>query len=306
MIALPITILTMTAMLASTSSAFAFMVPSSVELPSSTTYTSQDENDLVVGTAGDAGDGATATTTAPWRVSLNLGREFATPLWESFGTSGIRFPVVVPCSFSSDGSVSPTTDTVSYVADVKGGVSKPVEGGNWKMQDAKKLEFSLEFPEELCKKDVLIPAGSKLVMEGVIYPQAELKKINDAFSQARVEEWKALEKIDEIQAIRDAPKRWNEESQRWEHPTVDEPLSSLFSKHWTAFVKGQERRRRNQAKPRSGVELSARHGRFPGFAEDNQVYFGTSGVIRNQSKGGMVVGTWSAEPITGEPASYLQ
>ena len=236
--------------------------------------------------------------TGSWRVALNLGREFSTPLLDSYGTSGIRFPVVIPCDFTSDGSVTPQTATVSYVADVTGGVTKPVGGGAWKIATStQRLEFALSFPEELKKKDVSIPAGSELVMEVNLVSMQALKQFETAFIEARKEEWKALEQIDEIQAVRSAPKRWNEETQRWEYPRVEEPLASLFSKHWDAFVKGQERRKKFAEKPRSGVELSKRPGRFPGFAKDDLVYFGTGGIIRNKSKGNMVVGTWTAEPI---------
>ncbi len=37
---------------------------------------------------------------------------------------------------------------------------------------------------------------------------------------------------------------------------------------------GQDRRKKFAEKPRSGVELSQRPGRFPGFARDDLVYFG--------------------------------
>jgi len=245
------------------------------------------------------------TTAAPWRVALNFGRESSTPLWEGYGRSGIRFPVVVPCEFLTHrNSVLPQSDTVSYVADaVVGGVHKPVVGGDWKLSSTsdndhkKKLEFTLNFPEEVAKQDVKIPGSSTLVLEGSLYPQDELKRVEEAFSAARQEEWKALEQIDELERIRKAPKKWNHETQRWEQPTIDEPLTSLFSKQFNAFVKGQERRRRFRDKPQSGVEMSDRPGWFPGFAVNNLVYFGRQGIIRNQSQGGMVVGTWSAEPI---------
>ena len=134
------------------------------------------------------------------------------------------------CDFISDGAVTPQTSTVSYVADVSGGVTKPVQGGNWKVRDDKRLEFTLKFPEELRKKDVTIPEGSDLVMDVNLISTKALKQLEVAFSEARKEEWKALEKIDEIQAIRNSPKRWNDDTQRWEYPRV-EPLSSLFSKH---------------------------------------------------------------------------
>ncbi len=236
--------------------------------------------------------------TGSWRVALNLGREFSTPLLDSYGTSGVRFPIVIPCDFTSDGSVTPQTTTVSYVADVTGGVTKPVVGGGWKFPvGTKRLEFTLSFPEELKKKDVSIPAGSELVMEVNLISTQAVKQLELAFTEARKEEWKALEKIDAIQAVRNSPKRWNEETQRWEYSRVEEPLPSLFSKHWDAFVKGQERRKKFAEKPRSGVELSKRPGRFPGFAKDDLVYFRTDGIIRNKSKGNMVVGTWTAEPI---------
>ena len=85
---------------------------------------------------------------------------------------------------------------------------------------------------------------------------------------------------------------------------MEEPLTSLFSKQFDAFVKGQKRKQKFAQRPRGGVELSKRPGQFPGFNND-LVYFGTGGVVRNTDKGNMVVGTWTAEPIDDMPASYL-
>lgn len=286
----------------------AFMVPSVALAPSGGSYRQQGVEKTVGQKSEQRFEECTIddgiACTGSWRVALNLGREFTTPIWDSYGSSGIRFPVVIPCDFNIDGSVEPRSETVSYVADVSGGSTKPVQGGRWSTKNKNALEFSLSFPEEMRKNDVVIPADSDLSLEVNLVSSQALKELEEAFSEARKEEWKALEKVDEIQAIRDAPKRWNEETQRWEYPRVDEPLSSLFSKHLTAFVKGQERRKKFAEKPRSGVELSKRPGMFPGFPKDDLVYFGTRGVVRNKSKGNMVVGTWTAEPIDGQPASY--
>jgi hypothetical protein len=282
---------------------WAFVIPS-IELPPTTTVVV----DQTLSTTDGKGDaGATSSSAAAWRVAMNLGRELSTPLWDSYGTSGVRFPVVVPCDFVKNGQVHPRTETISYVANVGGAETKLVQGGTWKMVNNKnnendntqeqRLEFTLTFPQELAKKDVIIPAGSTLVLEGPIMTQQALKQLQEAFSEARQEEWKALEELETITSIRNAPKRWNEVKRQWETPTMDEPVSSLVQKHWKAFVKGQERRKRFREKPRSGIELSKQPGRFPTM--DDFVYFGTRGIIRNRDKGGMVVGTWSAEPIVG-------
>jgi len=287
---------TMTIVCCILSTTSAFMMNPSMTLAPPTSYRPLLEGDKP--TTNDLTlDTNLIEQTGSWRVALNLGREFSTSLFDSYGTSGIRFPVVVPCDFSGDGSVVPQKSSVSYVADATGGVTKPVTGGLWKVTGDQNLEFTLNFPEELRKKDVILPAGSELCMQVNLVSTQDVKELEIAFADARKEEWKALEKIQEIQAIRNSPKRWNEDRQQWEYPRVDEPIPSLFSKHWDAFVKGQERRKKFAEKPRSGIELSKRPGHFPGFSKDELVYFGTTGIIRNKSKGNMVVGTWTAEPI---------
>jgi len=240
-----------------------------------------------------------------WRIALDFGRDAATPLLDSFGTSGVRFPVVVPCEFTQDGWVLPRSDTISYTA-LEGAITKPVQGGRWDISntgDHHKLQFTMHLPQEIQKQDVKIPDQSTLVLEGLVYSQDTLKEYEAAFSKARQAEWKAQESLDDSLKVRDLPKKWNPETQAWETQLLDEPLTSLISKHWIVFTKRQERKRRHAARPKS-VDMSAQPGWFPGFSPTSPIYMGVRGIIRNQSQKGMVVGRWSAEPIKDLPASY--
>jgi hypothetical protein len=245
---------------------------------------------------------------ASWRIALNLGRESGWPFWDSYGASGTRLPVIVPTDFFPDGRALPQSETISYT-DMEGAVLRRIQGGTWKVSKRQTsppgsslLTLSLEFPEALQKKDIVLPAGSVLQLEGLVYSQTALTELEQAFANARKEEWKAQEALAELQAVRDAPKKWNPDTQQWEYPKLEEPLTSLASKHWKAFTTGQERRTRQAAKP-GGTALSTQAGRLPGF-DDTLVYFAKTGVIRNASQANKVIGTWSAEPILDRPLSY--
>eukprot|EP00547_Thalassionema_nitzschioides_P001207 CAMPEP_0194213312 /NCGR_PEP_ID=MMETSP0156-20130528/13768_1 /TAXON_ID=33649 /ORGANISM="Thalassionema nitzschioides, Strain L26-B" /LENGTH=288 /DNA_ID=CAMNT_0038941305 /DNA_START=12 /DNA_END=874 /DNA_ORIENTATION=- len=234
-------------------------------------------------------------TARPWRVALNFGRESLTPFWNSWGKSGARLPIVVPCDFCSTNLILPQCDTVSYT-DLDGAETKAISGGDWSVDKEKHiLKFSLTLPEQIEKRDIVLQANSQLTMEGIIYSEVELQELNQAFIDARAEEWKAAEVLDKIQKIRDAPKTWNEEKGVWEKVYYNEPLSSLASKNLNVFRKAQERKRRDALRP-SPKDLSLNSGNFPGF--DCKVFLGaTNGIIRDD-KSGMVVGSWTAEPIT--------
>lgn len=257
-----------------------------------------------------------------WRIALDFGRsgQNLNPL-DNFGASGIRFPLVIPAvEFTNDGLAVPRGDTVSYT-DIRGGVTRPIEGGTWAIigddkakragaeQDpppvSQPFQFTLRFPEEMRKGDVVLPADTTLLLEGLLYSQHALKRLDEAFIAARSEEWKAEESLEDIYKERDGPKRWNPDTQRWERPKLDVPLSALLSKHWTVFTKKQERQRRNAVRPRTS-DMSKQGGRFPGFDNDDdeennpstdRVHMGAYGVIRTKN-GGMVVGSWSAEPVS--------
>mmetsp|Transcript_17997 Transcript_17997/g.27272 ORF Transcript_17997/g.27272 Transcript_17997/m.27272 type:complete len:291 (-) Transcript_17997:73-945(-) len=232
------------------------------------------------------------STANPWRVALNFGRESSTPFWNSWASSGSRLPIVVPCDFCSSNAVLPQSNTI-FFTDINGAVSREIEGGDWSV-DKNALRFSLTLPQQIQKGDIILPENTKLTMQGIIYSEDELQELNQAFTDARSEEWKAAEALDEIQKIRDAPKTWNEEKGVWEKVYYNEPLSSLVSKNLKVFEKAQERRRRDSVRP-SPKDLSLYPGDFPGF--ESRVYFGTHGTIKDD-KNGMVIGSWSAEPIT--------
>ena len=258
-----------------------------------------------------------------WRVALNFGPSSFrnnNPLDHYFGTSSTtRLPVVIPCDFTNEGLVIPRSDTCSYTV-LEGGVVKPVQGGYWKMIHSSRnggdkknnmnnnepitqtLQFTLKFPEELQKNDVVIPAQSTIFLEGLVYSQDTLKDLDEAFLTARSQESKAQEALDAIYKVRDGPKQWNQERQVWERPTLDVPLTELWNSHWTVWSKRLERQRRNAARPNKNSQLSQQAGPFPGYVE--RVYMGTQGVIR-LGPYGKVVGSWSAEPLNHVPASYL-
>lgn len=270
---------------------------SSMAIPNNNSRQKHNSNnkDAATSSSAETDTEFDATIASPWRVALNFGRESSTPFWNSWANSGARLPIIVPCDFCSSNLVVPQSDTISYT-DLDGAVPKAISGGEWSLDKKKHtLKFSLTLPDQIEKGDIFLSANTKLSIEGIIYSEDELQHLNQAFVDARSEEWKAAEVLDEIQKIRDAPKTWNEEKGVWEKVYYNEPLSSLASKNLNLFQKTQERKRRDALRP-SPKDLSLNSGNFPGF--DRKVYLGaTNGIIRDE-KSGMVIGSWAAEPIT--------
>lgn len=264
-----------------------------------------------------------------WRVALNFNRNIQgtslNPLDGFLGASrGVQFPVVVPAvDFTNTGLAIPRNDYVSYT-DVKGGVTRPVEGGTWTAAPvagdgtegqhslpplSRPFQFTLRFPEELRRGDIGLPADTTVILEGLLYSQNALKRLNEEFIAARKKEWEAEELLEGLYKERDGPKKWNPDTNQWERPTLDVPLTTLVAKHWAVFTKKQERQRKNGQRPKSS-DMSKQAGRFPGLDDDDRVHMGSFGIIRiannsdygrNAGVGGTVIGSWSAEPVTEMP-----
>jgi hypothetical protein len=239
---------------------------------------------------------------APWRVALNVGREggFSTmPL--AWGQSGGRLPLVVPCDFCDDGTITPRSDVVRFT-DINGEVVKPVQGGTWSVENNRNLDFSLKFPEAVQRNDITIDADTQISLKGFVYTTNDLNALNQKFYDARSVEWKAMDQVDNLVRRREAPKKWDQSSNQWVKAYAPESLSDILGKQWTVFTKEMERKKEDQNRPRP-KDLSMGAGPLPGM--DSDVYMGMSGDITIK-KGwrDVKIGTWAAEPINDGPRSY--
>lgn len=240
---------------------------------------------------------ATAVT-SPWRLALDIGREPLSTMPFDWARSGCRMPIIIPSDLSKD-TIQPQKETVSFT-DVGGAVVRPVQGGGLQLKHNQELSFSLTFPEQMTRRDVTIDAGTTLYCTGRVYSKSELDRLNQAFYEAREEAWNIGGELNEMTKIEGAPKRWNEEKQRWErrNPNIN-PLKWAQKRMQYMSAKSKQSQANSQ---RPDPNVLSERGFFPGVNED--AYVVKEGLIKSQS--GAVMGRWSMEPMLNRPVSYYR
>jgi len=267
-----------------------------------------------------------------WRIAMNIGRESETTGMSSeWASSGCRLPLIVQCDFQNDnkhnkktGTVVPLTGDVRYTGP-DGEIIKPVLGGEWSMisgnnnsaelEQQREISFTLNFPEELIRRDVILNAGSILRLDGLLYSTAQLKEMNDIFYKARDAKWYAGEQLNDIEKRRDASLKWNPNTNQWEQRYEKETILSTLKKQKNMLFAERKIQKINLERP-NPKDLSLDCGPFPGI-DDGDVYFRKQGrvLLSNRRGGGggigqfwntkeCVVGSWAAEPINDKPLSY--
>lgn len=260
---------------------------------------------LATNTATTTATATSTTTTGPWRIALNIGREPSTSMPSEWAASGCRLPLVIKCDFNEkNGEVVPQEENCRFTGP-DGEVVRPIQTGVWSSNNNNRnLKFSLNFPQELARRDVTIDAGTEIFCEGLVYSTNDLKRMNEKFYKSRDETWKAGEAYNEISRRKEASKKWNDETGQWEKRYGEEPLLSAFTKQMNLMNVKRKSERENSDRPNPKT-LSLDSGPFPGF--DSDVYIKKEGVVKIKRRGwrDAIIGTWSAEPINKEkPVSY--
>lgn len=243
-------------------------------------------------------DSVTSTSSTPWRLVLDIGREPLSSMPFDWARSGCRMPLVIPCDFQSDQTIQPQSDTVSFTGP-DGAVISPIEGGTWKLSNNNKvISLSLTLPEKMERRDVYIPEGSTLTLEGTVFTKPELDNLNQAFYEARDKAWEIGGELNEMAQRQEAPKKWNEDKGQWEKRYPTENIVTQLQKRVALWGAQTEQKKRNNQRPNPNT-LSSDQGILPGLEHD--VYIQKEGVIKLRSKDGAindaVLGKWSAEPI---------
>ena len=235
----------------------------------------------------------TAKTACPWRVVLDIGREplGATGMPFDWARSGSRMPLVIPCDFNSDQLVLPKSDTVSFTTQT-GGVVKPVEGGSWSLSDDQtEFTMTVSFPEQMERNDVWIDAGTTMTLQAVVYTQDKMDELNQAFYDARETVWELGEELNNIARVKESPKKWNPETERWEKKQLG--LSSLANQMQKRVqLLAAQAKQAQASNQRPSPNILSDRGSLPGM--ERQIYIQKQGVVKI---GNSVVGKWSAEPI---------
>mmetsp|Transcript_48651 Transcript_48651/g.90283 ORF Transcript_48651/g.90283 Transcript_48651/m.90283 type:complete len:299 (-) Transcript_48651:57-953(-) len=237
---------------------------------------------------------------SPWRIAMDIGREPLARMPFDWARSGCRMPLVVPSDFESNNLVIPQRSTLSFTGP-DGANVKPIDGGSWKLSDdSKQITFRFTVPETLTRRDVYIDAGTELVLSGRVYTQDELDRLNDEYYQARKELWQVGGELGDIYDRKDASKKWNEETGRWEKRYPDENPLLLASKHLKYW--GAKAKQSKKLNDRPDINKLSDRGTLPG--EEGGIYMLKGGLVRVDAENGAVCGTWSAQPINGAAASY--
>ncbi len=239
---------------------------------------------------------------------MSIGREPGTGMPNEWASSGCRLPVVVQCDFRQEerrtsdqkNVVIPLTGDVRFTGP-DGEVVKRVEEGEWSLTDNRDLSFTLSFPEKLVRRDVTLEGIVRL--EGLLYSVGDLKDMDEKFYEARNDKWDAGEELNDVDRRRDAPKKWNPNTNQWEKRYEDEGFLSKLGKRVNLLIAERSERKVNRDRPMP-KELSLDCGPFPGVEGD--VYFRKGGkvLLKTGFLRELVIGTWSAEPINDKPLSY--
>ena len=241
-----------------------------------------------------------------WRVALDIGREPFSTMPSSWAESGARFPLVVKCNFTDDGVVSSISGDVRYTA-AHGEVVTPVDPGTWKLSDDNRhLSFTLNFPQQIERNGVQI-GKCTITCQGLLYTEKDLTALDKEFYRVRSVTDEANAQLQEMNRRREAPKKWNFDQEKWVKRYNDENLLSNISMKVNRFVAQKQEQLKSKSRPKPS-SLSLESGPFPGI--DCNAYIGKKGTIQLNGSGGVigdgVIGTFAAEPINDNPASYYR
>lgn len=247
-----------------------------------------------------------------WRIALDIGRDetIFTTMPKSWGSTGARFPLVMKCNFTDSGSsngngnVTPIAGNVRYTV-AEGEVVKPVNDGTWSLSDDNRdLSFTLTFPERMERNGVELDSMSTIRCEGLMYTWNDLKALDEDFYKVRSITDGINAQVKESKRRREAPKKWNFDTNQWETRYPNESSLALFGKRMKQFYAGFVEETQSAKRPNT-LDLSLECGPFPGI--DCDVYIKKRGIIKLDGAGtGGVIGTWSAEPMNDNPASYYR
>ena len=297
----------------SSASSSANALPASSDLPAAS----------VTATANSAG----------WRVALDIGREPFSTMPSSWAKSGSRFPLIVKFEFASNNDNKDNGNTVSSISGdarytaSQGEIVVPIEPGTWTLSDSdddqkKDLSFSFNLPQTIERNGVQI-GPCTVTCQTVLYSTKDIDALNREFYRVRAITDEVNAQLQEMKRKKEAPKKWDFENSKWVQRYENESILGTFSKSMKQFKAERQERDRSKVRPKPS-DLSLESGAFPGI--DCNVYIGKRGTIRmygygdgdgnrsgNGNGGGFfggdrggIIGTFGAEPINDNPASYYR
>ena len=75
-----------------------------------------------------------AASVAPWRVTLDIGRQPLANMPSDWARSGCRMPLVIPTDFTAENKIMPHSETVMFTGP-EGAVIRPIIGEGWELSN---------------------------------------------------------------------------------------------------------------------------------------------------------------------------
>jgi len=212
-------------------------------------------------------------------------------------------PLIIKCNFTDDGKVASISGDVRFTGP-KGEMINLVDPGEWDVTNNRDLSFQLTFPEIVERLDVVLNPGCTICCEGLVFSENDLRELDKKFYRARSTTDDANVKVQDVKRRREAPRKWNFETEQWEQRFKSESILSRTFKRSKLFGAQLMEARESVKRPNNG-EISIESGPFPGF--DCKVFLGKQGKIKTKMRlGDAIIGTWSAEPINDNAVSYYK
>jgi len=279
--------------------------------------------------AEDGPNPPASSSSYPWRIVLDIGREPLARMPFAWARQGARMPLVVPSNFTLTTTGRRRVvhvhgaGTVGFT-DTGGAQESTIQAHDWNVQHDTKnhrgvssFSFSYTIEQELTRRDVYIEAGTELFLSTLLYTQSDLDELNAQYVAAREQIWSKGEKLNNAADRQAASKQWNTQTERWEprYPT-ENPITAVqeqIAYWWAKFQQQQARRIRPEPDT-----LSDRGGKLPGRIrarssaaagagsddedDDEGVYLVQQGIIRYGNEKGPICGRWTGQPMTNVPA----
>lgn len=253
------------------------------------------------GTAG-------ATSSEPWRVVMDIGREPLARMPFTWARQGVRMPLVVSTDFGLGNTatnrrfVTPLNPTIGFTGP-EGFQESPIVGNDWSVsEDGTVFRASYTIANELRKRDVVIEAGTELVLSTRLYTQTELDRLNEEYYTARDAMWSTGEDLNNSNDRKQSSKKWNPTTERWEQRYPDENPFTMVKNKVLYWMQAAQQEKAKSQRPEPDT-LSDRGGKLPGVgAIDEYVYLVQQGVVRYGGDDGPVCGLWNAQPVTNVPS----
>lgn len=273
-----------------------------------------------------------------WNLRATIGRVPGEPtsMPEEWCASGASLPfaldvdvLATPALVADDRVGDGACEIQPLFADVSitgfgGSAGAPVRGGGWSIDEQRRLNFWLEFPEGAARcgaddcevwdlapgvalqgADVALPKG-RLYFETELTDNAELEQLEREYLAARSAAWQAKESVDQMELAMNPEPVWSADAGAWVKQSVK---PGMIEERRVRAALGAAQKKQDEADKRrpERATLARDAGSWPGGSPAR--WLRRKGTLRVRRSGPFgelpfglghhfaVVGTFSAEPL---------